>query len=225
MSDRPETKQPGMDRRSALRVMATSAAAFSMPSLLAVPADALLAQAGAGRGDALGRRSFSNALRRGHCAPAILETLLPADRPCEPVLRLAGALPGGIGDSGAECGGVTAATLYLGLSLGGTDPSQIDQVIGIGQRYVERFRERNGSIDCRDIRDDRRGLMPCIRAIVTSPRLLTEAIGEWSRDRGPGAGGARPDAVLARMRPTRSRCAPPVGSCAGRSCWAEPAAR
>ncbi len=59
---------------------------------------------------------MSNLLRMGHCAPAVAQTLLDVTN-AEGVwlVKLAAGLPGGIGNSESECGGLTAPLLMLGL--------------------------------------------------------------------------------------------------------------
>ena len=52
----------------------------------------------------------------GHCAPTVMQTLLEASRIDAPwLVKAAGGLPGGIGNIGEECGGVTAPLMLLGL--------------------------------------------------------------------------------------------------------------
>lgn len=58
---------------------------------------------------ALRRRSMANLLRMGHSAPTVMQTLLDvSETEAEWLVRLTAGLPGGIGNTGAECGGVTA---------------------------------------------------------------------------------------------------------------------
>jgi hypothetical protein len=55
------------------------------------------------------RKALAYTFRRGHCAPSILEALIPEGDPrVTPQLKLVAGLPGGIGNYGAECGGLTA---------------------------------------------------------------------------------------------------------------------
>jgi hypothetical protein len=50
----------------------------------------------------LRRRSMSNLLRMGHCAPTVMQTLLDAsDSEAEWLVKLTAGLPGGIGNTGA----------------------------------------------------------------------------------------------------------------------------
>ena len=64
----------------------------------------------------LRRRSVSNLLKMGHCAPTVMETLLDAsDTEAKWLVKLTSGLPGGKGNTGAECGGVTAPLIIIGL--------------------------------------------------------------------------------------------------------------
>jgi len=74
------------------------------------------------------QRGFSNLLRMGHCAPTVMQTLLdvsPTDGPTqgEWLVRLSAGMPGGIGNTGHECGAVTSPLALMGVqgSLGEMD--------------------------------------------------------------------------------------------------------
>ncbi len=65
------------------------------------------------------KRSLGNLLKMGHCAPAVMKTFTDIcgsedERP----VRMAAGLPGGIGDTGFECGGITAPLIFFGLRHG-----------------------------------------------------------------------------------------------------------
>jgi hypothetical protein len=52
----------------------------------------------------LRRRSLWNLLRMGPCAPTVMQTLLDAsDTEAEWLVKLTAGLPGGVGNTGAEC--------------------------------------------------------------------------------------------------------------------------
>src|SRR5512141_794428 len=77
--------------------------------------DARIASMRASRRE-LRRRSLDNLLRMGHCAPTVMKAVLDtagADAPW--LVKLAAGLPGGIGNSRNECGGVTSPLVLLGL--------------------------------------------------------------------------------------------------------------
>src|SRR3990172_10873521 len=69
------------------------------------------------------QRAFSNLLRMGHCAPTVMQTLLdvsPTERPTqgEWLVRLSAGMPGGIGNTGHECGAVTSPLALMGVQGG-----------------------------------------------------------------------------------------------------------
>lgn len=67
----------------------------------------------AGSARALRRRSTGNLLRMGHCAPTVMQTLLDGSDTNAPwLVKLTAGLPGGIGNTGGECGGVTAPLFH-----------------------------------------------------------------------------------------------------------------
>ena len=65
------------------------------------------------------RRGLSNLLRMGHCAPAVMQTMLDLkDTKEEWLIRMTAGLPGGIGNTGYECGGITSPLIRFGLEHG-----------------------------------------------------------------------------------------------------------
>jgi hypothetical protein len=64
-------------------------------------------------------RSLNNLLRMGHCAPAVMQTVLEINH-CEQegLVKLMAGMPGGIGNTGFECGGITSPLVILGLRHG-----------------------------------------------------------------------------------------------------------
>jgi hypothetical protein len=56
------------------------------------------------------RRGFSNLLKMGHCAPAVMQTFLDLRNSKEEwLVKMTAGLPGGIGNTGFECGGLPPA--------------------------------------------------------------------------------------------------------------------
>jgi C_GCAxxG_C_C family probable redox protein len=126
-------------------------------------------------GDAAARRlplrGLAHMLRMGHCAPTVLQTLLEAAGHVEqwPV-RLAAGLPGGIGNLGGECGGVTASLVALGLQHGGEPTLQgVPVVVHKGHELLQRFVQSEGSLQCRDIRGQARVPLRCIGVMRQAP--------------------------------------------------------
>jgi protein-S-isoprenylcysteine O-methyltransferase Ste14 len=112
-------------------------------------------------------------LRMGHCAPTIMSSILAvsghkADWP----VRLVAGMPGGIGYTGGECGGITSPLMLLGLlhGLGGIEKG-LPLVFDRGLEHIEGFRRRCGTLLCREIGGMPPRILPCIRTIVHSTAL------------------------------------------------------
>ncbi len=137
-------------------------------------------------------RGLSVLLKRGHCAPAVMETILKAERREDTgLVKLVAGLPGGIGNTGYECGGVTSPLVLLGL---GTRPDAVRDglplVIDRSQVHMRRFAGRHTTLFCREIRGEKMRLWPCIKAILDSPGIHAVAAADGE---GEAPAGARPD--------------------------------
>jgi hypothetical protein len=197
----PPSVAGSMDRRQSLKLVAATAAAFVAPSLLAE----LFFREIAAAPDEPSRRALSIALRRGHCAPSIMEASLRVGDPhALPLLKLVAGFPGGIGNHGAECGGLTAATVYLGLTLGGDDGSAIVPVVDAGRRYARHFDADHGASDCRVLERD---MSNCLRVIATSPGLVKRCASECTKLTPIATESSQRSAVLARMQQGHFHCA------------------
>lgn len=168
-----------MEEKNISRRQFFKKAGISIGTVAAVSAaGATLYYAGNFRG--LKTKAMNNLLKMGHCAPTVLKTHLgtgAAGRiPERQVIAAASGLPGGIGNLGAECGGVTGSLMYLGLLY--QDQIRRNDFTGIiyhGDRFLTQFCSVNGDINCRNIlkKDD----MPaCVKAIYTSPDTLKNTI-------------------------------------------------
>lgn len=133
-------------------------------------------------------RSFRNFLRTGHCAPTVMRTMLEVWGEQDKRMMLpASGLPGGIGLTKAECGAVTSAIMALGMLYGderGND--HLPKVISIGQRYVSRFKQVNGSVNCGEISNSPADMRPCVKAMCSATGMLIELIAESTENRAPG---------------------------------------
>jgi hypothetical protein len=138
------------------------------------------------------RRGFSNLLKMGHCAPAVMQTLLDLGNSKEEwLVRMTAGLPGGIGSTGFECGGITSPLIQLGLEHGlSAKDDGLPTVISAGHDYDQRFRKCNNSLLCKEILGDRRVPLPCIKVVRHAPELFkqidskdnTEAISSEARE-------------------------------------------
>ena len=122
------------------------------------------------------RRSFSNLLRMGHCAPAVMQTILELQNSKEEwLVRMTTGLPGGIGNTGFECGGITSPLIQLGLEHGLRAKNDgLPTVIYAGHDYMQRFQKCNNSLLCKDILGDRRVPLPCIKVVRHAPELYRQ---------------------------------------------------
>ena len=118
-------------------------------------------------------------LGMGHCAPTMMRSILRAcgRQRADWLVRLASAMPGGIGNTGGECGGVTSPLMLLGVlhGLGGVEGG-LPVVFEQGHAHIEDFRRRRGTLLCREIRRTPRSILPCIRTIVDSGALSADTL-------------------------------------------------
>lgn len=94
--------------------------------------------------------------RQGYnCSQAVacaFDDLAGQDR--ETLARMASSFGGGMGRLREVCGTVSGALLVLGLACGYSDPGDPEAKKAhyrLVQEYAARFRERNGSIVCREL--------------------------------------------------------------------------
>jgi hypothetical protein len=137
-------------------------------------------------------KAFANLLKMGHCAPAVMRTLLDISTPEKdwPV-KLNAGMPGGIGNSGYECGGVTSPLVMLGIEYG---LRQVERGLPIifdkGHALIQNFLGCQHTLQCREIRGKDRFPRHCIAPVTRSPELYlacrdgnhTEAIPEERRE-------------------------------------------
>ncbi len=89
------------------------------------------------------------------CAQALLAVYGPElgmDR--ETALKVAGGFGGGMGRLAGTCGAVTGAFMVIGLVHGMTkkgDLQQKERSYEIIRKFAKRFRERNGTLVCREL--------------------------------------------------------------------------
>lgn len=157
---------------SSERQSPSATAAFS-PVALTLRADLCAVSAAT-----LRRRSLSNLLQMGHCAPTVMQTLLDAsEAEAEWLVKLTAGLPGGIGNTGAECGGITASLVMIGLRHGrDADREGLPPVIDLGHDLLRRFTTSHGTTSCRDIRGTARLPLRCIGVVREAPGLCAQTL-------------------------------------------------
>ncbi len=124
------------------------------------------------------QKSLANLLRMGHCAPTVMQTLLDISAPDkEWLVRFSAGMPGGIGNTGFECGALTSSLALLGLRYGLREmdwglPVIFDKGHALGRRFLECHK----TMLCTEIRGSDRFPIHCIRPVLLSPELFREAV-------------------------------------------------
>jgi C_GCAxxG_C_C family probable redox protein len=122
-------------------------------------------------------RGLDNLLRMGHCAPAVMQTVLDINHSeREDLVKLMAAMPGGIGNTGFECGGITSPLVILGLNYGLREMHNgLPRIFDLGHGYYQRFCDENAASFCKAIQNPRLPVR-CIHAVRHSPELLAETL-------------------------------------------------
>jgi C_GCAxxG_C_C family probable redox protein len=122
-------------------------------------------------------RSLDNLLRMGHCAPAVMQTVLDINHTRrEDLVRLMAGMPGGIGSTGFECGGITSPLVLLGLQHGLREMQDgLPRLFDLGHQYYRLFSAENNASFCKVIQNPRLPVR-CIHAVRHSPELLAETL-------------------------------------------------
>jgi hypothetical protein len=118
-----------------------------------------------------------------------MKTLLDFQRADAPwLVLLTAGLPGGIGNCGNECGGITAPLVLLGLRHArDPDVAGVPVVVEKGRALLQAFQARHGTIHCRDILGDARLPLRCVGVVRIAPERYLEL---RSRDCTGALGGA-----------------------------------
>jgi C_GCAxxG_C_C family probable redox protein len=127
---------------------------------------------------ALRSRGLANILRMGHCAPSIMQAMLEVSgADAQWLVKLMSGLPGGIGNTGNECGGITAPLVLLGLRYGQEKTAQgLPVVVYKGHDLLRRFKAHEGTTACRDILGNARVPVRCIGVVRQAPVLCGESM-------------------------------------------------
>ncbi len=124
-------------------------------------------------------KAFANVMRMGHCAPTVMQTILDiSSTEKEWLVRLSAGMPGGIGDTGFECGGVTSPLVLLGIRYG---LREVDRGLPIifekGHAHCQHFLACHKTLRCKEIRGNDHFPLHCIRPVLLSPELYMDALG------------------------------------------------
>jgi len=129
------------------------------------------------------RRSLSNLLRMGHCAPTVMQTLLDVSgTQKEWLVKLSAGMPGGIGNTGFECGAVTSPLALMGLRYGLREmDGDLPVIFDKGHTLCRHFLEYHKTFQCKQIRKNDRFPKRCIRPVCLSPQLFLASMANNSQ--------------------------------------------
>jgi C_GCAxxG_C_C family probable redox protein len=121
--------------------------------------------------------AFGNQMRMGHCAPTVMKTIndISKDKK-EWLVRLSAGMPGGIGNTGHECGGVTSSLVQLGTRFGLRNVQDgLPEIFDRGHSFCQNFARCHHTLDCKVIRGNDHFPRHCIPPVLRSPGLFMEA--------------------------------------------------
>jgi protein-S-isoprenylcysteine O-methyltransferase Ste14 len=124
-------------------------------------------------------RALWTLLGMGHCAPTIMSSFLHVcgRRKADWLVRLASALPGGIGNTGHECGAVTSPLVVLGTQHGLREVDRgLPVIFDKGQAVCGSFVAGHQTIQCKEIRGNDGFPRHCIMPVLRSAELWRDAL-------------------------------------------------
>jgi C_GCAxxG_C_C family probable redox protein len=122
-------------------------------------------------------RAFSNLLHMGHCAPTVMQSIQDITvKPSERLMRLSAGMPGGIGNTGHECGGITSPLVVLGTRFGlrETDGG-LPEIVARGHSLCQNFIGCHRTMECKLIRGNDHFPKHCIPPVLRAPGMFMEA--------------------------------------------------
>ena len=126
----------------------------------------------------LRKRSVSNLLRMGHCAPSVMHTVVDASAGEAPwLVELTAGLPGGIGNTRGECGGLTAPLVVIGLRHGRDETADgLPVAVETGHDLLRRFEAAHGTTQCGGILGDARLPLRCVGVVRQAPSMCAQCL-------------------------------------------------
>jgi hypothetical protein len=99
------------------------------------------------------------------------------------LVKLSAGMPGGIGNTGHECGAVTSSLVHLGVRHGLRETDDgLPIVFDCSHVLCQRFLDRRKTLQCEEIRGDDRFPRHCIPPIVAAPGLFSDVLTQDARD-------------------------------------------
>jgi hypothetical protein len=99
------------------------------------------------------------------------------------LVKLSAGMPGGIGNTGFECGAVTSPLALMGLRYGLREMDRgLPVIFDKGHTLCRHFLECHKTFQCKQIRKKDRFPKRCIRPVCLSPQLFLASTANSSRD-------------------------------------------
>ena len=129
------------------------------------------------------KQSAANLIRMGHCAPTVMKTILDvSNAEKEWLVKLSAGMPGGIGNTGFECGALTSPLALMGLHYGlrETDGG-LPVIFEKGHTLCQHFLQCHKTLQCKLIRKDDHFPKRCIRPVCVAPQLYMASMANNSQ--------------------------------------------
>ncbi len=158
------------------------------------------------------RQGFANLLRMGHCAPTVMQTILDiSSAEKEWLVKLSAGMPGGIGNTGFECGGITSPLVLLGTQFGlRKDDRDLPVIFDRGHNLCQNFIACHKTFKCTEIRQNDHFPRHCIPPVLRAVELYVDARQDDHRESIPPARRAGYSRLYAHMVENNFHCAQAV---------------
>jgi C_GCAxxG_C_C family probable redox protein len=157
-------------------------------------------------------QGFNNLLKMGHCAPTVMQTILDVSSiEKEWLVKLSAGMPGGIGNTGHECGAFTSPLVLLGLRYGlGQVEDGLPLLFDKGHALYTSFLASHHTLQCKEIRGNDHFPRHCIPPVLLSPELFMDALDGQHPDPIPPATRAAYSRLYAYLSENNFHCAQAV---------------
>jgi hypothetical protein len=156
--------------------------------------------------------ALSNLIRKGHCAPTVMQSILDiTSSEKEWLVQLSAGMPGGIGNTGNECGGITSPLVLLGTQFGLCKlDNGLPEIFDRGHALCQNFITCHHTLKCKEIRGNDHFPRHCIPPVLRSPGLFLDAQNGYGGNRIPERARGSYTRLYAHMEENNYHCAKEV---------------
>ncbi len=157
-------------------------------------------------------KAYADLFRMGHCAPSVMRTVGNVAAPGNDwLVTLSAGMPGGIGNTGHECGAVTSPTVLLGMRYGLRDLDRgLPIVFDKSHALCGRFLAHTKTLQCTQIRGKARFPRHCILPVVRSSRIFADVTAQDTQNAIPSDAREAYARLYAHMAKKNFHCAQSV---------------